>query len=273
MGEEQPLRQRQVSRDVRALGARTRTASGPRWPSGSTGSRSRPGSRTPRSTGDVSIRWYEDGELNVCYNCVDRHLAKRGDQTAILFEGDDPDVDRKITYRELHEKVCKLANVLKGMGVKKGDRVTIYLPMIPEAAYAMLACARIGAPHSVVFGGFSPDSLADRVNGAESKLIITADGGLRGGRAVPLKVNADKALEKCPPDVKVLMFRHTGMSVPMVEGRDLDAGELMQDGQRRLPARADERRGPAVHPLHLGLDRQAQGRCCTPPAAIWSTPR
>ena len=112
-------------------------------------------------------------------------------------EGDDPEVDRKITYRELHEKVCKLANVLKGMGVKKGDRVTIYLPMIPEAAYAMLACARIGAPHSVVFGGFSPDSLADRVNGAESKLIITSDGGLRGGRAVPLKVNADKALEKC----------------------------------------------------------------------------
>ncbi|MFZ1431528.1 MAG: acetate--CoA ligase [Geminicoccaceae bacterium] len=177
--------------------------------------------------GDVSIRWYEDGELNVCYNCIDRHLAKRGDQTAILFEGDDPDVDKKITYRELHEKVCKLANVLKSMGVKKGDRVTIYLPMIPEAAYAMLACARIGAPHSVVFGGFSPDSLADRVNGAESKLVITSDGGLRGGRAVPLKVNADKALEKCPPDVKLLMFRHTGMSVPMQAGRDFDAGELM----------------------------------------------
>ena len=185
--------------------------------------------------GDVSIRWYEDGELNVCYNCVDRHLAKRGDQTAILFEGDDPDVSKKITYRELHEKVSKLANVLKGMGVKKGDRVTIYLPMIPEAAYAMLACARIGAPHSVVFGGFSPDSLADRVNGAESKLIITADGGLRGGRAVPLKVNADKALEKCPSDVKVLMFRHTGLSVQMVEGRDLDAGELMKKASADCP--------------------------------------
>ena len=179
--------------------------------------------------GDVSIRWYEDGELNVCYNCIDRHLAKRGDQTAILFEGDDPDVDKKITYRELHEKVCKLANVLKGMGVKKGDRVTIYLPMIPEAAYAMLACARIGAPHSVVFGGFSPDSLADRINGAESKLVITSDGGLRGGRAVPLKANADKALEKCPSDVKTLMFRHTGMSVPMQDGRDFDAGELMAE--------------------------------------------
>ena len=132
--------------------------------------------------------------------------------------------------------MCRLANVLKAMGVKKGDRVTIYLPMIPEAAYAMLACARIGAPHSVVFGGFSPDSLADRVNGAESKLIITSDGGLRGGRAVPLKVNADKALEKCPPDVKVLMFRHTGMSVPMVEGRDFDAGELMKAASADCPA-------------------------------------
>ena len=186
--------------------------------------------------GDVAIRWFEDGELNVCYNCIDRHLPKRADQTAILWEGDDPEVDKKITYRELHDKVCRLANVLKGMGVKKGDRVTIYLPMIPEAAYAMLACARIGAPHSVVFGGFSPDSLADRVNGAESKLIITSDGGLRGGRAVPLKVNADKALEKCPPDVKVLMFRHTGMSVPMVEGRDFDAGELMKAASADCPA-------------------------------------
>ena len=185
--------------------------------------------------GDVSIRWYEDGELNVCYNCVDRHLAKRGDQTAILFEGDDPDVDRKITYRELHEKVSRLANVLKGMGVKKGDRVTIYLPMIPEAAYAMLACARIGAPHSVVFGGFSPDSLADRINGAESKLVITADGGLRGGRSVPLKVNADKALEKCAPDVKTLVFRHTGLSVAMKDGRDFDAGELMAKASADCP--------------------------------------
>ena len=185
--------------------------------------------------GDVTTRWFEDGVLNVCYNCVDRHLAKRADQTAILFEGDDPGVDRKITYRELHEQVSKLANVLKGLGVKKGDRVTIYLPMIPEAAYAMLACARIGAPHSVVFGGFSPDSLADRVVDADSKLIITADGGLRGGRAVPLKENADKALEKCAPDVKVLMFRHTGMAVPMTEGRDFDAGPLMQQASADCP--------------------------------------
>ena len=186
-------------------------------------------------TGDVSIKWFEDGVLNVCYNCVDRHLAKRGDQTAIIWEGDDPGVDKKITYRELHEKVSKLANVLKSVGVKKGDRVTIYLPMIPEAAYAMLACARIGAAHSVVFGGFSPDSLADRVNDASSKLIITSDGGLRGGRPVPLKVNADKALEKCAPDVKILMFRHTGMDVPMVAGRDLDAGPLMEKASADCP--------------------------------------
>ena len=186
-------------------------------------------------SGDVTIRWFEDGQLNVCYNCVDRHLAKRGDQTAIIWEGDDPKVDKKITYRELHAKVSKLANVLKGIGVKKGDRVTIYLPMIPEAAYAMLACARIGATHSVVFGGFSPDSLADRVNDAKSTLIITSDGGLRGGRPVPLKENADKALEKCAPDVKILMFRHTGMSAPMTAGRDMDAGELMKSASADCP--------------------------------------
>jgi len=172
--------------------------------------------------GDVSIKWYEDGELNVAYNCVDRHLAERGDQVAIIWEGDDPEVDLKVTYRELSEKVNKTANVLKSMGVEKGDRVTIYLPMIPEAAYTMLACARLGAIHSVVFGGFSPDALADRVNGCDSKLVVTADGGLRGGKAVPLKANVDKALEKCADDVKVLMFRHTGIEVPMVEGRDID---------------------------------------------------
>jgi acetyl-CoA synthetase len=180
-------------------------------------------------TGDVRIRWYEDGELNVAYNCIDRHLPHRANQVAIIWEADDPKIDKKITYRELHRNVCRLANVLKDQGVKKGDRVTIYLPMIPEAAYAMLACARIGAVHSVVFGGFSPDSLADRINGADSKVMITADGGVRGGRAVPLKENADKALEKCAPDVKTLMFRHTGMNVAMKEGRDFDAGKLMRE--------------------------------------------
>jgi acetyl-CoA synthetase len=173
------------------------------------------------------IRWYEDGILNVAYNCIDRHLGQRGDQTAIIWEGDDPDVDARITYRELHRQVCKLANVLKKLGVRKGDRITIYMPMIPEATYAMLACARIGAVHSVVFGGFSPDSLADRINDCDSKLVITSDGGLRGGRDVPLKRNTDEALKRCPEDVKVLMFRHTGLAVPMKGGRDHDAGPLM----------------------------------------------
>src|SRR4051794_5012103 len=179
--------------------------------------------------GDVRVRWYGDGELNVCYNCIDRHLPKRANRVAIIWEGDDPKVDKKITYGELHRNVCRLANVIKQMGVGKGDRVTIYLPMIPEAAYAMLACARIGAVHSVVFGGFSPDSLADRINGPGAKLLITCDGGLRGGRAVPLKGNADKALAQCDPGIKTLVFRHTGLDVPMKEGRDFDAGKLMRE--------------------------------------------
>ena len=156
---------------------------------------------------NARIRWFEDGVLNVSANCIDRHLATRGDQTAILWEGDDPSVDKKVTYRELHREVCKLANVLKDLGVKKGDRVTIYMPMIPETAYAMLACARIGAIHSVVFGGFSPDSLADRINDCDSKLVITTDGGLRGGRNVPLKQNTDEALKRCDR-------RHQGADVP-----------------------------------------------------------
>ncbi|MGE0701512.1 MAG: AMP-binding protein, partial [Hyphomicrobiaceae bacterium] len=146
---------------------------------------------------NVSIKWYEDGTLNVCANCVDRHLRTRGDQIAIIWEADDPTRDEKITYKQLHERVSKLANVLKGNGVKKGDRVTIYLPMIPEAAYAMLACARIGAVHSVVFGGFSPESLANRIEDASSKFIITSDEGLRGGRPIALKKNTDEALKLC----------------------------------------------------------------------------
>ncbi|MBN9009251.1 MAG: AMP-binding protein, partial [Rhizobiales bacterium] len=141
----------------------------------------------------VSIKWYEDGTLNVAANCLDRHLKTRGDQVAIIFEGDDPSVSRKITYRQLHAEVCRFANVLKALGAKKGDRVTIYMPMIPEAAVAMLACARIGAVHSVVFGGFSPDSLAGRINDCDSHLVITADEGRRGCRIVPLKQNVDEA--------------------------------------------------------------------------------
>ena len=171
--------------------------------------------------GDVGIAWYEDGTLNACWNCVDRHLARRGDQTAIIWEGDDPGEDRHITYRELHEAVCRFGNVLKGLGVKKGDRVTIYLPMIPEIAVAVLACARIGAIHSVVFGGFSPDSLAGRIRDCRSTLLVTADEGLRGGRAVPLKRNADAALESCPDVRKVVVVRRTGGAVNWVSGRDM----------------------------------------------------
>ncbi len=169
----------------------------------------------------VSIKWYEDGVLNVAYNCIDRHLKKRGNQTAIIWEGDNPYDDKKITYNELHEQVCRFANVLKKNGVKKGDCVTIYLPMIPEAAYAMLACARIGAVHSIVFGGFSPDSLAGRINDANSKLIITADEGLRGGRKVPLKHNCDEALKRCAGNEKVLVVRRTGAPITMYPNRDI----------------------------------------------------
>jgi acetyl-CoA synthetase len=184
---------------------------------------------------NARIRWYEDGVLNVAWNCIDRHLETRGDQTAILWEGDDPKVDAKITYRELHRQVGKLANVLKELGVRKGDRVTIYMPMIPETAYAMLACARIGAIHSVVFGGFSPDSLADRINDCDSKLVITTDGGKRGGRNIPLKGNADEALKQCADDVQVLMFRYAGTNVAFNEGRDHDAYALLETASPDCP--------------------------------------
>ena len=171
---------------------------------------------------NVSIKWYEDGTLNVSANCIDRHLATRGNQVAIIWEGDDPTRDEQITYRQLHERVCRFANVLKANGVKKGDRVTIYLPMIPEAAYAMLACARIGAVHSVVFGGFSPDSLANRIEDADSSFVITSDEGVRGGRPIPLKKNTDEALAKCAKGhEKVLVVRHTGGKVAFDPKRDL----------------------------------------------------
>ena len=172
---------------------------------------------------DVHIRWFEDGTLNACYNCIDRHLEKRGDQTAIIWEGDDPNRDLHITYRELHQRVCRMANVLKKLGTKKGDRVTLYMPMIPEAAVAMLACARIGAVHSVVFGGFSPDALAGRIVGCESNILVTADEGLRGGKGIPLKKNVDAACErKGVMDVleSVLVIRNTGNDVAMHDGRD-----------------------------------------------------
>jgi acetyl-CoA synthetase len=169
---------------------------------------------------DFHIRWFEDGVLNASANCLDRHLAARGDAVAIIWEGDDPADSRKITYREAHAAVCRMANVLKAHGVRKGDRVTIYLPMIPEAAFAMLACARIGAVHSVIFGGFSPDSIAGRIQDCQSTIVITADEGLRGGRAVPLKANVDQALEQCPAVDCVLVVRRTGADIAMRPGRD-----------------------------------------------------
>ncbi|MBK1640656.1 acetate--CoA ligase [Chromatium okenii] len=170
---------------------------------------------------DLHINWFEGGKLNVSYNCLDRHLATRGDQVAIIWEGDNPEVDRKITYRELHAEVCKLANVFKARGVGKGDRVCIYLPMIPEAAVAMLACTRIGAVHSIVFGGFSPDSLRDRVLDSACKLVITSDESVRGGRHIPLKKNADTALAECPSVDTVVVVRRTGGAVAWTEGRDI----------------------------------------------------
>jgi acetyl-CoA synthetase len=172
------------------------------------------------SEADLHIKWFYDGTLNVSANCIDRHLADKADQTAIIWEGDDPSEHKHITYRDLHEQVSRLANAMKDQGIKKGDRVTIYMPMIPEAAYAMLACARIGAIHSVVFGGFSPDSLANRIQDCDSNALITADEGLRGGRKVPLKANADKALEHCPSCTTVIVVKRTGGDVEMKDGRD-----------------------------------------------------
>src|SRR5438105_9799096 len=165
--------------------------------------------------GNVSIKWFEDGITNVAYNCIDRHLAKRGNQTAIIWEGDDPSKSKHITYRELHDEVCRFANILRNRNVEKGDRVTIYLPMIPEAVYAILACARIGAVHSVVFGGFSPDSLAGRIEDCRSSTVITADEGIRGGRKIPLKANTDAAIAKVGGVDHVIVVRRTGAAVDM----------------------------------------------------------
>ena len=184
------------------------------------------------SKNDVNIKWFYDGTLNASYNCIDRHLSDKSDQIAIIWEGDDPNESKKITYKELHQKVSKFANMMKHFGVQKGDRVTIYMPMIPEAAYAMLACSRIGAIHSVVFGGFSPDALAGRILDCDSKFLITADEGIRGGKIVPLKVNSDKALEQCPDVKNVFVVKRTGGDIEMKEDRDLwyhEAVELVDD--------------------------------------------
>ncbi|PCI79058.1 MAG: acetate--CoA ligase [SAR86 cluster bacterium] len=169
----------------------------------------------------ANSKWFEGAKLNVAYNCIDRHLERRGEQTAIIWEGDDPEVDKRISYRELHQEVCKLANALKTRGVSKGDRVCIYMPMVPEAAYAMLACARIGAVHSVVFGGFSPESIKDRILDSDCQTVITADQGVRGGRTIPLKANVDEALTQCPNVHSVFVVRRTNVEVPWHEERDV----------------------------------------------------
>ncbi|MER0040182.1 MULTISPECIES: acetate--CoA ligase [unclassified Pseudomonas] len=191
------------------------------------------------SSGSLSkgdIRWFSGGQLNISHNCIDRHLAKRGDQVALIWEGDDPKDSASITYKQLHEQVCRLANVLRQRGVKKGDRVCIYMPMIPEAAYAMLACTRIGAVHSVVFGGFSPDALRDRILDADCRTLITADEAVRGGKLIPLKSNVDKALASCPNVSTVLVVKRTGNKVGWDEKRDLWYGEAVQQVGADCPA-------------------------------------
>ena len=182
------------------------------------------------------IRWFEGAQLNVSYNCIDRHLDSRGDQVAIIWEGDDPGDDSRITYRELHRQVCTFANVLKARGVKKGDRICIYMPMIPEAAYAMLACARIGAVHSVVFGGFSPESIKDRILDSDCRVVITADEGIRGGKSIPLKANADKALEACPNVHTVLVTKRTGGDIQWHDKRDVWLHEISETVDADCPA-------------------------------------
>ncbi|TMV61080.1 AMP-binding protein, partial [Thioclava sp. BHET1] len=188
--------------------------------------------------GQVSIKWFEDGVLNVAANCIDRHLASRGDQTAIIWEPDDPSAEAlHISYNMLYDKVCRMANVLLSQGVMRGDRVVIYLPMIPEAAYAMLACARIGAVHSVVFAGFSPDALANRINDSGAKLVITADTAPRGGRRTALKSNADAALLHCSDKVRCLVVKHTGDQISWIDGRDVDVKAMMETVAPDCPPR------------------------------------
>tara|TARA_R110002020_G_scaffold400596_4_gene610700 strand:+ start:15596 stop:17509 length:1914 start_codon:yes stop_codon:yes gene_type:complete len=210
--------------------------------------------------GQVKINWYADGQLNVAANCIDRHLEARGDQTAIIWEPDSPDEPAQhITYRDLHANTCKMANILKDQGVGRGDRVIIYLPMIPEAAYAMLACARIGAIHSIVFAGFSPDALAARVNGSDAKVVITADHAPRGGRNTALKTNADQALLHCKDSVKCLVVKRTGKQTTWVEGRDLDYTALAQDASDHCEPEAMNAEDPLFILYTSGSTGQPKG--------------
>ncbi len=228
--------------------------------------------------GDVTIKWFEDGVTNVSYNCIDRHLKKRGDQVAIIWEGDNPYDDKKITYNELYDQVCRLANVLKDNGVKKGDRVTIYMPMIPEAAYAMLACTRIGAIHSIVFGGFSPDALAGRIVDCDSKFVITADEGLRGGRTIPLKQNTDLAIgiaERQGVTVEtVLVVRRTGGKTEWSSGRDIWYHEAIREAKPECkPTKMSAEdplfilytSGTTGKPKGVAHDRRISGLCLDDP--------
>ncbi|MFZ8950331.1 MAG: acetate--CoA ligase [Alphaproteobacteria bacterium] len=196
---------------------------------------------------NLSIKWFEDGTLNVSANCIDRHLKDKANQVAIVWEGDDPKDDKKITYQELHDETCRLANAMKARGVQKGDRVCIYMPMVPEAAYAMLACARIGAVHSIVFGGFSPDSLAQRIDDSKCRLVITADEGLRGGRKVPLKANVDASLEHCDSVDTVIVVKRTGGVINMTSGRDVWHHEICAD----QPATCEPEEMSAEDPLFI----------------------
>ncbi len=211
----------------------------------------------------AQIRWFEGGKLNVSYNCLDRHLETRGDQVAIIWEGDDPAVDKKITYRELHEQVCKFGNALKNQGVTKGDRVCIYMPMIPEVAVAMLACTRIGAIHSVVFGGFSPDSLRDRINDSECKVLITADQGLRGGKPVALKANGDKALENAPSIETVVVVKHGGMDIEWNDGRDVWYHEICDAASADCPPEEMDAEDPLFILYTSGSTGKPKGVCHT----------